>query len=319
MPVYNGSDFQPPSRYKNAHYSTLIPYLLGKSPQINYKRTRIDTDDGDFLDLDCLLADNKKIAILCHGLEGSSQSGYVVLFADHLHRKGWDVISINYRGCSGEANRKLQMYNSGMTEDVHTAITYAEKDYDDIVLCGFSLGGNIVLKYGGEGTYKLSPKIRSIVAISAPLDLYNSSIELLRWQNILYQWNFLLSLSSKIIKKKKQFPKEVQLSKLLKCRTLYKFDDHFTAPMFGYKDAADYYNQNASIQWLDKINHPTLIINAKDDPFLGSKCYPVDLAASLDNVHLYTPDYGGHVGFAYSRNDRSWLIKKVEEFVNQYL
>ncbi len=319
MPVDHGADFQPPSRYKNGHYSTFIPYLFGKKPKVDYKRERIDTPDGDFLDLDYIRSGNKKLAVLCHGLEGSSRSGYVILFADHLKRQGWDVLAMNYRSCSGEMNRTLQMYNSGMTQDLHATIAHVEHDYEDIGLYGFSLGGNIVLKYGGEDTYVLSQKIRSIVAISTPLDLYNASIELLKWDSKLYQWNFLLSLSYKIFRKKLQYPKEIQLRKLLKCSTLYKFDEHYTAPMFGYKDAADYYNQNASIQWLDKIKIPTFILNAKDDPFLGPKCYPVNMVAKLENVHLSVPAHGGHVGFAYGRNDRSWMIDKVDAFVKTQL
>ncbi len=239
MPIISGTDFIPTRRYKNGHYNTFIPYLFSTKAKVNYKRERIETPDGDFLDLDFVRTGNKKLAVLCHGLEGGSNSGYVLYFANHLCQQGWDIMAMNYRSCSGEMNRTLQMYNSGKTDDLNTAISHKSTDYDSIGLFGFSLGGNLVLKYAGDETFELSSKIKTVVGISTPLDLYNSSIELLRWQNILYQWNFLASLSIKIIKKKKQYPKDIQLRKLLKCRNLYKFDDNYTAPIFGYENAAD--------------------------------------------------------------------------------
>ena len=142
------------------------------------------------------------------------------------------------------------MYNSGSTEDLHLSIEHLERKYDEIALIGFSLGGNIVLKYVGDGVHSISPKIRSAVAISTPLHLSNASQELLKLENTLYQLRFIKSLSSKILKKKKQYPSEIKRRHLLRCYNLYKFDDLYTAPIFGYKNAEEYYAKNQAIQWL---------------------------------------------------------------------
>lgn len=315
MPLVDGSDFQPPRRYRNGHYATFIPYLFGNIPKITYKRERISTPDSDFLDIDYSLVDSKKVVILCHGLEGSASSSYVRLFAAHFNSNGWDAVAMNYRGCSGEMNKQLQMYNSGSSGDLHLVLQHIAAAYEEIVLVGFSLGGNIVLKYLGEQVYNLDEKISKAIAISTPLHLDDASRQLLKWENILYQWKFLISLSTKIIKKKRQFPREVNLRHLWKTTNLYKFDNHYTAPIFGYKDAEDYYTQNQSINWIDQVRIPSLILNALDDPFLGDLSYPKDVIADLSDVYFCAPDYGGHVGFAYGRNDRSWLFTKVDEFV----
>lgn len=317
MPLIDGSDFIPSGRYRNGHYSTIVPHLLGKKPTVKYQRIRIDTPDNDFLDLDYVTSGHQRLLLLCHGLEGNSQSGYVLSYAHYFNNNGWDILALNYRGCSGVPNLRLQMYNSGSTEDLHLAIYDRIKEYDEICLLGFSLGGNLVLKYIGEEVFDITPKLKAVIAISAPLHLEDASRQLLKWDNTLYQWRFLLSLSNKIIQKKRQYPDDIRRRKLLKCRSLYKFDDHFTAPLFGYRDAAEYYAKNQSIQWLENIKIPSLIINAEDDPFLGPKCYPKELIRGLDDVSLCTPRYGGHVGFSYSRHDQSWIFNKVASFINK--
>ena len=316
MPIIDGSDFLPhKKRYRNGHYNTFIPYLFGFTPDIQYERVRIDTPDGDFLDVDFSRVGSRRAVVLCHGLEGSSDSGYVKLFTDYFNRKDWDAVALNYRGCSGEMNRKLQMYNSGSSHDLYEVIEHISPAYDEILLIGFSLGGNISLKYLGESAHPVNPKVSKAIAVSTPLNLEDASLQLLKWDNILYQWKFLMSLSGKIIQKKRQFPDEISLKPLLKTTNLYKFDNHYTAPIGGYESAKDYYDQNQSINWIDKVEIPTLVLNAKDDPFLGPKSYPEELVKDLESVFLCTPEFGGHVGFAYGRNDREWLFDKVDAFI----
>ncbi len=317
MNVLSQHDFIPSKKYRHSHYSTFIPSLFGREPDVDYKRKRVATPDGDFLDLDYASHGHPRVAILCHGLEGSSRSVYVLLQAEYLLTKGWDVLAINFRGCSGENNRHLQMYNSGETRDIAYVTKEHTGDYDEVALIGFSLGGNLVLKYAGQHPESVDDRVSSIVAISTPLDLDDASKHLLKWDNYLYQAFFLKSLVSKIIIKKKQFPDEVSLKHLRKCYNLYQFDEYYTAPIWGYESAKDYYDSNASIQWLHKVRIPSLIINAQNDPFLGPQCYPSELADSLEHINLVTPKYGGHVGFAYSRNDRSWMLEKVTDFIDQ--
>lgn len=316
MAVLAHQDFVPSRRYRHSHYSTCAPSLFGRVPEVGYDRKRVTTPDGDFLDLDYVKNGNKRVAIICHGLEGSSSSIYVLLQAEYLIKKGWDILSLNYRGCSGEMNHQLQMYNSGETRDLYFVADHHVADYDEIVFIGYSLGGNLVLKYAGEYPDRVHPKVSSVVAISTPLDLHDSSEHLLKWDNYLYQLLFLKSLKAKIRAKSKQFPDQVSLKHLRKCYNLYRFDEYYTAPIWGYRDAKDYYDSCASIQWIDQINVPTLIINAMNDPFLGPRCYPTDLISRLPHINMLTPAYGGHVGFAYSRDDRSWLLDQVDHFLN---
>jgi len=315
MSVLDYQDFIPSKKYRHAHYSTFIPSLFGKEPHVPYQRKRIETPDGDFLDLDHVKSGHNRLAILCHGLEGNSRSVYVLLQAEYLMNEGWDILSINYRGCSGEMNRHLQMYNSGVTRDLCFVIDEHTADYKEITLIGFSLGGNLVLKYAGEYPDRVNSKVSSVVAISTPLDLDDAAKSLLKWDNYLYQLFFLKSLAYKVYLKSKQFPGQISVKHLRKCYNLYQFDEYYTAPMWGYRSAKDYYDSNASIQWLKQVEIPSLIINAENDPFLGPKCYPVDLVSNLPRITLTVPSYGGHVGFAYSRNDRSWMLDEVHKFV----
>ena len=315
MPLVDGFDFAPVGKYRNGHYNTLIPNVFGRRPKIIFERIRIDTPDDDFLDLDFIRSDTKRLMVLCHGLEGSSQSNYMLVFAEHFNRLGWDIMAMNYRGCSGEINKQFQMYNSGSSDDLHVAFESCASDYEEVVLVGFSLGGNIVLKYLGERIQTISTKIKAAIAISTPVHLSDASQQLLKRDNFLYQMKFVTSLTKKIIKKKKQFPDKVELQHLLKTTNLYKFDDYYTAPFFGYESAEEYYAKNQSIQWLHQINGPSLIINAEDDPILGPLCYPRELVGDLSQVYLCTPRFGGHVGFVHNANDRSWLLDKVSNFV----
>ena len=307
--------FAPRGLYRHGHLSTIIPSVFGKKPRISYQRERLDLADGDFIDLDRLYGQRDKLMILCHGLEGSSSSIYMLIFAHHFHQLGWDIIAMNYRGCSGEMNRSLTMYNSGTTGDLHEVIVEKSRDYRKVALIGFSLGGNLVLKYLGEQKHPVDSRIAAGVAISVPVHLSDASQELLKKQNVIYQYKFLKTLTSKIREKKKQFPDDISLKYLSRVNNLYDFDQYYTAPLFGYSDAEDYYSSNQSIQWLHQIDIPSLIINARNDPFLGPLCYPSDIVKGLENVDLLVPEYGGHVGFAYSWSDRSWLLKNVEEFL----
>ncbi len=314
MPLISGDDFIPAKRFRNGHYNTFIPALFYKNPEVHFDRTRIKTPDDDFLDVDSAKVDSNKAIIIFHGLEGSSKSGYILHFTEYFNRQGYDVICPNYRGCSGEMNKQLRMYNSGTTDDLHHMVVETAKSYDRVDIIGFSLGGNLILKYLGEQVYELPENLGRGVAISAPVHLHNSSLALLRPQNFAYQIRFVMSLWSKAIAKKKQYPKEVKLP-LWKMWNLYRFDEYFTAPVYGYANAKDYYDNNASIQFLDTLERPALLINSYDDPFLGDLCYPTDIAERSENFYLLATQYGGHVGFARDSKDRNWFKEKSLSFL----
>ena len=208
------------------------------------------------MDIDLLENGSKKIVLLCHGLEGSSESKYIRAAASLLSANGYAIAAMNYRFCSGEINRQLITYHSGRTEDLHAVISMLLPKYEAIYLVGFSLGGNLVLKYNGEGIFPLDPKIKASVAVSVPVDLYGSAIKLQEPQNRLYTWRFLYTLSKKIHLKHQQYPDEVDVKLLKRVKKLIDFDDFYTSRLNGFKDARDYYAKASSKQFLPKINTP---------------------------------------------------------------
>jgi predicted alpha/beta-fold hydrolase len=315
MPIIDGADFVADGWYRNGHYNTFIPALFLKNPDTTYKRKRLITTDDDFIDVDFSMVGADKAVVICHGLEGDSSSGYIKHFVDYFNKEGWDAIVPNYRGCSGEMNNQLRMYNSGTTDDLDFIINSTIADYNQVVLIGFSLGGNLILKYLGERTFKISDKINGGIAISAPVNLSNASKELLKAENFAYQIRFLRSLINKILKKKRQFPDQISLKPLLKTYNLYQFDNYFTAPIYGYRDAEDYYSHNSSLQFLGQLERPALLINSLDDPFLGELCYPRDIAEKSKEFFYCSPVHGGHVGFVKNKSDRDWLKHKSHTFI----
>ncbi|MFL2603246.1 MAG: YheT family hydrolase [Flavobacteriaceae bacterium] len=316
MPVIK-TDYKPPLLFKNRHINTIYSSLFRKTKRPSFKRKRIETLDDDFLDIDFIENGSKKIVILCHGLEGSSDSKYIQATAKLLSLNGYSVAAMNYRFCSGEINRQLVTYHSGKTDDLHAVIKYLLPNYDSVYLVGFSLGGNLILKYNGDGLFSLSPKIKANVAISVPVDLKGSSISLKRCENILYRWRFIRTLSKKMHLKHQQFPNELDVAPLKKVKTLTDFDDFFTSKINGFKDAEDYYLKASSKQFIPNITKPTLLINALDDPFLSESCFPIVEAKENSKFNLMTPSFGGHVGFI-SKGAFYWSEIQILNFLNSY-
>ena len=237
--------------------------------------------------------------------------------ADLLSHRGWDVVCVNYRSCSGRINKQKRMYHSGATYDLDTVIQHYIDKYEQLALVGFSLGGNLVLKYSGERARQLDDRIRQIVAVSVPVDLLAGSLNISKKSNFLYQNNFLKSLTRKIREKHKQFPDDIDLQLLKEIKTLYDFDDFYTGPLHSYKDARDYYAQCSSLQFLRDIDRNTLIINALDDPFLPEACYPYTEAKANPRLQMMTPRYGGHVGFVVRGERYYWIEKRIAAFLNR--
>ena len=316
MPIIE-TQYSPPFPFKNKHLNTICSSLFRKVEPVMFKRKRIETSDDDFLDIDFLENGNKKIVILCHGLEGSSDSKYIQAAAKLLSLNGYSIAAMNYRFCSGEINRQLITYHSGKTDDLNTVINYVLPNYESIYLVGFSLGGNLVLKYNGDGLFDLDSKIKANVAVSVPVDLKGSSISLKQKENLLYKWRFLRTLSKKMHLKHKQYPKELDLKYLKNVKNLTDFDEYFTSKINGFKDANDYYFKASSRQFIPNISKPTLLINAEDDPFLSKSCFPINEAKKSKFFHLMTPRYGGHVGFI-SKGDFYWSEYEILNFINRH-
>lgn len=319
MPLTSESSYQRPNWLFSGHLETIYPALFRKVELHKPTRERLETLDGDFLDLDWYTGGNSRLVIISHGLEGNSTRPYMLGMAKAFIQKGFDVLTWNFRGCGEEMNRNLIFYHSGATYDLDTVVNHAEKKYREIHLVGFSLGGNLSLKYLGEKKSTL-PKIKSGVAISVPLDLAKSCDKISSGENIIYSRRFLTTLKEKVIKKSLAFPGELPIGLLRKIKTLRDFDEYFTGPLHGFADAAEYYEVNSSLRFLDQIEVPTLVLNAQNDPFLSDTCFPVKLAKSLEHVHFEFPKYGGHVGFSGPLGEKSYFSeRRAVEFITRDL
>jgi predicted alpha/beta-fold hydrolase len=305
--------YQAPFFLFNAHLETIYPSLIRKVSLPSYTRERIATPDEDFLDLDWIRHGSDRLVIISHGLEGNSQRPYIKGMAKTMLHAGWDVLAWNYRGCSEEMNRQLRFYHSGATEDLHTVVQHAIQQYSSIALVGFSLGGNLTLKYLGETTRPA--QIKKAVAISVPMALESSCEKISQPDNWIYSRRFLKSLKEKILIKSSTMS-ALDGKTILSIKTLREFDDHYTGPLHGFRDAHDYYTRCSSLQFLPSIGIPTLILNAQNDPFLSAECYPAELLKNHACVALETPVRGGHVGFAqFRKNGVYWSEERAAQFL----
>jgi len=310
--------FNPKFPLQNGHISTIWATLFRKQI-IQYQRERITTPDNDFLDLDRVRNENKRLLIIGHGLEGSSNSTYIIGLAKYAQRNNYDVVAINWRGCSGQPNHTFSSYHTGKSEDLKTVVDYiiSQNQYSEIYLAGFSMGGNIALKYAGEMGLKIPTQIKGIVGVSVPVDLESSSYKLAKSGNKIYMFRFLRTLKKKYLQKIQQYPsKELDTLKILDSKTFLDFDQEFTAPANGFKNAVDYWTKASSKPFLKNITVPTLLINALNDPFLAPECFPYHEADANKNFTLITPKYGGHVGFFEKpfQLETSWTDLEIIRF-----
>jgi len=293
--------------------------LVRKVDGVTQERERLTLPDGDFLDLDWSYASkpSKKIMILLHGLEGNAQRPYIIGSAKHAIPQGYDICAVNFRGCSGEANTLYRSYHSGATEDLEAIIHHIlnSDKYDELFIKGFSLGGNLALKYIGEER-DVPKEIKGVVAVSVPCSLHSSLLQLLHPKNYLYAKRFKDHLKAKMREKQQLFPKQISDSDIKNVKTLKDFDDIYTSRAHGFKDAMDYYEKCSSLQFLSKITVPALIINAKNDSFLGPECYPYKEAGENNSLYLEVPEYGGHVGFQGNQNI-TYTEKRVIKFFDE--
>lgn len=309
-------NYRPPFFLFNPHLETIYPSLLRRVNLQPYARERITTPDNDFLDLDWLKQESKRLLIISHGLEGNTQRAYVKGMAQAGYRNGYDILTWNYRGCSEEMNKALRFYHSGATDDLATVVEHASTGkYEEIFLVGFSLGGNLTLKYLGEER-KRPPSLKKAATFSVPIDLHTSCVKISQPANWIYSQRFLRSLRKKVILKS-QLMQGLDVSGLHKIKTLHEFDDHFTGPIHGYKNALDYYYQCSAIRFVSNIQIPTLLVNAANDPFLSTECYPQDLLKDHAFVQFESPKHGGHVGFTqFAKNGLYWSEERTITFFN---
>ena len=316
-------DYHPSGLFKNPHMNTIAPTLLRKVNGVRYQRQRLELKDGDFLDLDFSEKGSRTVVLIIHGLEGNSQRPYMLGMAKMANDMGWDAVAMNQRGCSGHNNRLQEAYHSGKSEDIQSVLAHLESvGYEQVAVVGFSLGGNMTLKYVGERSERISPVIKGAVGISVPCHLEGSADRLKQRQNWIYLTRFLKTLKQKAVLKKEQFP-EAPFSKkeIGQCKSFHDFDEVFTARINGFESAVDYWTKCSSGQFINDVKIPTLLINALDDPFLDARCFPTQIAAQHEWFHLMTPKRGGHVGFCrgFNMNEAFWTEKKVGAFLSECL
>ncbi|MFC5625038.1 YheT family hydrolase [Algoriphagus winogradskyi] len=316
MPLLEHSTYTRPKWLFNGHLETIYPSLFRKVTAPPPFKERINTSDGDFLDLDWYRQNKSKLVIISHGLEGNSTRAYMLGMVNTFMGKGYDVLTWNFRSCSDEMNKQVIFYHSGATYDLDLVVQHAITAYEEINLIGFSLGGNLTLKYLGEKGDTI-PKLHKGVAISVPLHLGSSSRKISEMENTLYSKRFLRSLKKKVIDKSATHPGQIPVETLRNIKTLADFDDFFTGPLHGFADAEEYYEVNSSLYFLDQIKVPTFVLNALNDPFLSEKCFPTSLAKSLDQVYFEFPKHGGHVGFSPENSSKPYYSEqRAVEFIS---
>lgn len=320
MPIVQSS-YRPPTYFRNYHVSTIYA-SLARTIEIPYERERVELPDGDFIDLDWSYTasrPSRKLLVSVHGLGGHSGRPYMTGLSRLFNRSGWDVAAINLRGCSGEINRLYRSYHAGASEDLEMILSHISRNrsYDTLALNGFSLGGNILLKYLGEE--RIFPnELKAAVAISAPCDLYHSLSRLDRYVNSIYSLRFVRVLKAQLSERQRKFPEKLRLKDLQACKTLYSIDELYTSKAHGFQNALDYYNKSSSLNYLSNIQIPTLLLNAKNDGFLSASSSPLAMASESNILHLEMPAYGGHVGFLQDREE-TYAEERALEFIQGVL
>jgi hypothetical protein len=258
--------------------------------------------------------------IALHGLEGSSDAHYMQGLADKAFARGLNVVRLNQRNCGGTERLSMGLYHSGLTADVHAVIRELRSvdQVDSFAVAGYSLGGNLAVRLAGEvGT---APDLRAVSAVSPTLDLAASVAAIERPENRLYQWNFMRNLRGRMRRKARAFPDRYRVNGLSRVRTIREFDERFTAPHHGFRDAADYYHRASALRVVGGVRVPTLIIAAEDDPFVPvSQFREGELAANPSITTLLTR-HGGHCGFvgpANGQDDGYWAETAVVDFISR--
>jgi predicted alpha/beta-fold hydrolase len=314
------STYHAPWWLPGGHLQTIYARHLARYDVVRYRRERWETPDDDFIDVDWVdKADNEcKLFVLFHGLEGCSQSHYAISLMAAATRHGWRGVVPHFRGCSGEVNRLIRSYHSGDSREIDWILRRIKSanPSSEIYAVGISLGGNMLLKWLGEEGRAASELLERAVAVSAPMDLVAAAGKLdFGIRRILYTSHFLRYLRPKALAKITAHHLGIDPHAIRACLTFRQFDDLFTAPIHGFENAQDYWTRSSSKPWLKEISVPTLIINARNDPFLPRTALP-SAAEVSDAVTLEFPDRGGHVGFVSGRfpGHLDWLPRRILRF-----
>jgi uncharacterized protein len=299
---------------------TIYARTLARHHAVEYQRQRWDTPDGDFIDLDWVnyQTGTEKMLVLFHGLEGCSRSHYALSVMAMAQQLGWRGVVPHFRGCSGEINRLARAYHSGDAAEIDWILRRLKRENPDseIYVAGVSLGGNMLLKWLGEQGAVATTVVNGAVAVSAPMDLPAAAAVLdFGYRRAVYTSRFLQSLREKVLAKIATHRLAIDSDAVRGCSTFRQIDDLYTAPIHGFKDADDYWTKASSKPWLKHIRVPTLLLNAKNDPFLPADALPTRTEV-FESVTLEFPNSGGHVGFVRGAFPGSlhWLPQRIADF-----
>lgn len=289
-----------------------------------YRRERWETPDGDFVDVDWwepgVPDRSRPLVLVLHGLEGSSRAKYVVGLLTSVAAKGWDGAALNFRSCSGELNRRPRFYHSGETEDLDFVVATLLKRHPGrpLALVGYSLGGNVLLKWLGERGGRAPDELWAAVAVSVPYDLGLAAHRVDHGFGLVYGQVFLRTLKAKALAKAERFPGLIDPKLVRSIRSFAQFDEHVTAPIHGFAGARDYWTQSSVLPWLRAIRRPTLLISACDDPFLPASDLPREAVRRSPYLEAEFTARGGHVGFvegAWPGLASYWVDRRAPAFL----
>lgn len=298
--------YRAPRWLPGGNVQTIWPALFARrhhGPRPQFRRERLDTPDGDFVDFDWLGTDpNAPLLVLFHGLEGSSSSHYALAFAHTARERGWSFVVPHFRGCSGELNLAPRAYHSGDFEEIGWMLAQVRARHaGPIVAVGVSLGGNALLRWAEEAGESATQTVRAVAAVSSPIDLAAGGHAIGRGFNrLVYTRMFLRSMKPKALRKLAQHPGLFDREQLLAARDLYAFDNVFTAPLHGFRGTDDYWSRGSAKPHLARIRLPALVLNARNDPFVPGSSLPHAHEVGR-HVTLWQPAHGGHVGFPGGR------------------
>ena len=309
-----------------AHLQTLWGKLVRRAPRVQTRVERWTTPDGDEIELRRLDASSASSEtprlLLLHGLEGTINSIYLLGTLAEARARGWAADALIFRTCNGEMNRARRMYHSGETTDLDFVVRrlVAANPMQPLVAAGFSLGGNVLLKWLGEQGASAPSQLVAAAAVSVPYDLERGSRHIERGFARIYGRHFLRTLRAKARAKLERFPGLFDATTLDQARTLYDFDDSVTAPVHGFRDASDYYSRSSSLNFLSRIQRPTLLLSARNDPFLPREVLDrvADVATDNDCLEVEFHELGGHVGFVSGHNPfrpRFYAERRVIDFL----
>lgn len=319
MPLLDHKSFPVPFWMLNGHWETIWPSLFRKIPFRYSARERLELSDGDFVDVDWKFAngDADRLVIITHGLEGDAHRHYVTGMASIFTQAGWDALGWNCRSCSGEINRLLRFYHHGDASDLRQVIEYAlqKRNYQSVCLIGFSMGGSLTLRVLAENPEWVPKVIDRAVAFSVPCDLYSGVLQLMKPGNQFYTDRFLRKLGKKIRIKEQLFPGQISSKEYKKIRHFIDFDNRYTAPLHGYRDAFDFYQQASVKPLLHQLQVPALLVQAANDPFLAHECFCEEIADQHPFLYLEKTTRGGHCGFQQRGSSYSWAEERALSFV----